>query len=128
MRVFIKENLVDFEAPVYAVPNQRDKIISFLKKNFPEMVIKEVVEPDREYGDRSGTKPPHKWEAKDYLMLFSSMTNQDIADELGLETEMGSHVKRGEFVMRFLKWKQQKGEKLLINEKLIKQFLEEVRL
>jgi hypothetical protein len=54
MRLFIKGNLVDFEAPVYAVPDQKDKIVAFLIRNFPNIVVKEVEEPSREYGDRSG--------------------------------------------------------------------------
>lgn len=125
MKVLIKNNLVDLEAPVCVTEEQEEKIVSFFKKNFPDVSSREVSEPEREYGERE-QKQMHKWTAKDYLMLFSDDSNEEISSKIGLGTEMGSRMKRGEFVMKFLKWKKQKKEGSLISEKLIQEFLDEV--
>lgn len=124
MKVFIKGNLVDLEAPIYATEQQRDKIIKFFKSTFPDIRLKEVTEPDRVFEEREAGYQ-HKWVAKDYLKLFSSEPNESIADEFGLDTGMGPQVKRGTFIMPFLKWKRQKGN-LPLTEKTIQQFLDEV--
>tara|TARA_Y100000310_G_scaffold328134_1_gene395730 strand:+ start:96 stop:479 length:384 start_codon:yes stop_codon:yes gene_type:complete len=125
MKILIKDDLVDLEAPIYASEEQKNKIIAFFKDKFPNLSTKDVVEPDREFGEKD-IKLQHKWEAKDYLNLFSTKSNEELGDELGLGTGMGPQVKRGTFIMAFLKWKNKKGENLPITEELIKEFLEEV--
>lgn len=124
MKILIKENLVDFEAPVYASEEQREKIVSFFKKNFEDVVTKDVAEPERQYSEKT-PKKQHKWVAKDYLKLFSSKTNEELGDEFNLESGMGPQVKRGIFIMNFLEWRKKKGKKEPISEELIKEFLEE---
>lgn len=125
MKILIKDNLVDFEAPIYACEEYRKKVMGFFKENFSDMGFKEVSEPKRTYKDKV-TKKQHKWTAKDYLKLFSTESNEEIAEEIGLQTAMGPQVKRGTFIMNFLKWKKEKGIKLPLTQELIQKYLEEV--
>jgi hypothetical protein len=125
MIIRVNGQLVDFEAPIYATDDQRAQIKDFFHHHFPNMDFREIKEPEREYDERIA-KDFHKWTAQDFLELFSSKTNEEIASGLGSNTSMGVQVKRGAFVMQFLKWKKQHAKAIPITEILIQQFLDEV--
>lgn len=88
-------------------------------------MFKDVEEPVREYDEKEAGEQ-HKWKAKDYHLLFTSKSNLEIAEIIGLKTAMGVQIKRGSFVMPFLKWKKQNHENTPVSEALIQQFLDEV--
>ena len=124
MIICIKEGFVDLKAPIYISEDKKNNIINFFKENFDDINLKDINEPDRTYGEKKITHQ-HKWVAADYLKLFSSDSNEDLASDFGLDTAMGPQVKRGTFIMNFLKWKKNKGD-IPISKELIQEFLEEV--
>jgi len=123
MKVLLKGGLVDFEAPVRLRDDQRDRILKFFHDHFEAVVTKDVEEPERDIVGKEG-KDQHKWTARDYLMLFSARSNEEIASKLKLETSMGPHIKRGTFVMTFLKWKREKHGNATVSEKIIQEYLD----
>ena len=124
MKILIKNNLIDFEAPIYATEEQCKKIIDYFKENYKEIVLKEVEEPPREYSKKESTEQ-HKWVASDYLKLFSDKSNEEIAFDLKMKTGMGVQIKRGTFVMSFLKWKEKKKRGSPVTLNLIQEYMSE---
>ncbi len=125
MRVLIKDDFVDFEAPIQMTYGQQEKFIEFMKKMFPGKVkTQDVIEKGREVGARA-TKPK-SWVPKELSLLLSAKANDEIADKLS-RSEMSVRMYRGHFVPEFMEWAKNKGHTLSQSrsEKIIRQFLDE---
>lgn len=122
MRILIKEDYVDLEAPIQMTDKQAEKFYDFLDKMFPGEVqeVQNVPEATKEVGDR--TYNYKDWTPENLLDLLSSDDNDTVADKQG-RTRMSVLMRRGYFVPEFMKWAKSNGYALPANAKMIQEFL-----
>ena len=122
MRIFTKNGYVDFEAPIQMTEEQKNKFLSFMKKEFIDIETTDVEEKTKEMGDRTITGK--KWTPDECSLLLSPETNA----ELSAKTErsiMSIKMMRGHFVPEFMVWAKKKSYSLPVKLDVIKEFLKE---
>jgi len=122
MRILIKDEYLDFEAPIQMTEEQREKFIRFMKSLFGDIKVVNVIEKTKEMGDREIN--PKKWTAEELSLLLTPMSNRELTVKLK-RTEMSVKMMRGSFVPEFLVWAKEKGYSLPVRIETIKEFLEE---
>ena len=123
MRLFVKDEYVDFEAPIQMTEEQKKIFVSFLKEEFTELEIQENVnEKTKEMGEREVTSK--KWTAEELSLLMSPESNE----ELSVKTKrsiMSIKMERGHFVPAFMVWAKRKGYSLPVKIEVVKEFLKQ---
>ncbi len=99
MIVTINNYLVDFEAPIWMSENQRVKFIAFFKNLFSETKVINIKEPEKKV--RYSERRIKHWSPKEYSLLFTPKTNEELAEELG-RSEMSVNMQRAEFLPEFI--------------------------
>lgn len=123
MRIFVKDEYVDFEAPIQMTEEQRKKFVLFLKEEFADLEIQENVnEKTKEMGEREVTTK--KWTAEELSLLMSPASNEELAAETE-RSVMSIKMERGHFVPEFMVWAKRKGYSLPVKIEAIKEFLEQ---
>lgn len=122
MRILIKDEYLDFEAPIQMTEEQREKFIRFMKNLFGNIKVVNVIEKTKEMGDRK--VDPKKWTPEELSLLLTPINNRDLTTKLK-RTEMSVKMKRGSFVPEFLVWAKKKGYSLPVKIEVIKEFLDE---
>lgn len=123
MKILVKDEYIDFEAPIQITDEQRKKFILFLKKLFGDIDTQEgVKEKTKKMGEREVTA--RKWTPEELSMLMSPIGNE----ELAVKTErsvMSIKMERGHFVPEFMIWAKRNGYSLPIKIEVIKEFLKQ---
>ena len=122
MRILIKDEYLDFEAPIQMTEEQRKKFIRFMKNLFDDVKVVNVIEKTKEMGDREVS--PRKWVPEELSLLLTPKNNKDIAVKTN-RSEMSVKMMRGSFVPEFLVWAKKKGYSLPVKIDVIKEFLDE---
>jgi hypothetical protein len=124
VKILLTDNLMDFSAPIYISPEDKKKLISFLKNlDNVNFTLKEVHEKERYVGERKSSSFK-KWDEDDLFDLLSPMSNEEIAEKTG-RSSMSIIMQRGHFIANFKKWFNSKGIKDEINKNMIKKYLSE---
>jgi len=121
MKILTNGNMVDFEAPIQMQEDQLERFVDFLKDLLYEKIeIQEVREKER-FGGRS-EKKQKKWTFDELFMLLdSSLDNEELAKKLDRST-MSVSMERTDFVTSFISWTKSKGYN---PDKITKTLLEE---
>ena len=122
MRILIKDEYLDFEAPIQMTEEQRKKFIRFMKNLFDDVKVVNVIEKTKEMGDRQ--VKPKKWIPEELSLLLTPTSNKGLTTKLK-RTEMSIKMMRGSFVPEFLVWAKKKGYSLPVKIETIKEFLDE---
>jgi hypothetical protein len=123
MKLIVKNQSIDFEAPVYMSEDQRDKFIDFIKKTFENVEVREVQEESRP-GPHGGT--PRKWTAEDIAVLLEGSSIKKKAEKLD-RSEMSVIMRTGSIVPEITKWMKKKGcVEYPPAKEIIEEFMKEV--
>jgi len=123
--VYNKEGLVDLQTPLHVTNEQKQKILDYFQKNFPNVEVMNITELTKETTPRRNLKI-NNWTAKEYLTLLLTMDPELMIKQTG-RSEMSIRMKMGEVVPAFLSWLKSKGLENQVNEETIGQFLKEAR-
>ena len=123
MRLFVKDDYIDFEAPIQMTEDQRTKFINFMQNLFENgFTVKDVEEKTKEVGERETTF--RDWVIDEYCLLLGPLSNDDLAKKLN-RSSMSVRMQRGDFVPGFLSWAKNKGYTFKIDKELVEEFLKE---
>ncbi len=123
MKIFVKGDYLDFEAPISMTEQQKEHFISFMKTEFGNIKVKNIVEPVRTFNKKEPTKNI-KWGVDEHLILFSEKSNEELSIELGI-SEMAIRMKRGDFIPAFYTWAKKRNYSNKINKKMIAEYFED---
>ena len=99
MKLFIKNNDIDLEAPIYLLEGQKEKFIEGMKKIFGNRLgkVKDIIELRKEMGKVE--RHPIKFTNESLQLLANpKLTNEEIASKLG-KTEFAIQMKRGNWLI-----------------------------
>ena len=122
MKLLIKGEYLDFEAPIQMTEEQRKEFIRFMRDLFGNIKIEKVLEKTKEMGERKIN--PKKWLPEELSLLLEPLDNKEIAIKTK-RTEMSVKMARGWFVPEFLAWAKRKGYSLPVKIEVIKEFIDE---
>ncbi len=122
MKILIKEECLDLEAPIFMSEKQKEKFIAFFKNLFPDVDITQKKEKEK-YVNKN-KKTSKTWSLEEYAMLLGPESNEAIAVKMK-RTGMGVLMQRGSFVPAFLGWLKKKNIGSTISEEVIKEYLSE---
>lgn len=120
------EGHVDFEAPIQMTEGQKENFLEFMKSQWPEIEVSEVIEPVVSPIGSGGQK--REWKnVEELVLLLGSDSNETVARLTGRQ-EMSVRMKRGEFPTKFIRWCVKKGyaySPKTVSKKLVEEFLRE---
>mgnify|MGYP000287456680 CR=1 FL=1 len=117
------EGLVDFEAPIVMTEEQKEKFIKFCKENFQNVEVVEGVREKVPNRNRVNVERK-KWTIDEYLQLFSSDSNEELAKKLK-RSLLSVQMMRSSFVPEVLAWAKEKGRSFPPTKEMIEEFLKE---
>ncbi|MBU3905181.1 MAG: hypothetical protein KJ906_03470 [Nanoarchaeota archaeon] len=116
------DRYVDFKIPPWASEEQTKKIIKYMEQNFPGIKRREVDEPPRYTGEK-GETTSKKWTPKDIVLLFSDLSNEEIANKLK-RSKASIDLTRGAKTTEIIAWAKKNGKKMPIGINTIKECME----
>jgi hypothetical protein len=123
MRILYKEGKLDLWAPIFASEEQREKIIDYFKTNFQNVEIMNIKEDGKTFSERSRSEMK-KWTKEEFVDLLR-IGNLDELKEITGRSDMSIKMKLGELMPEFLSWARENGYDSYIDEKKIKEFIEQ---
>ncbi len=123
MRILIKDDHIDFEAPIYMSERNLKKFVNGMRKIFRDTIsVNKIIENKKEMDEIE--RKAIRFSEEDYLILANAdLSNEEVAKRLG-KSLFAVQMKRGPFLMELQDWAQKKG-KNKITEKDIQDFLKE---
>ncbi|MEM5803242.1 MAG: hypothetical protein QW350_00710 [Candidatus Aenigmatarchaeota archaeon] len=125
MKIIVKNDLVDFETPIYMTEEQLDLFVNGMKKIFNDVKTEYVSEQIKEFSVNS--KEIIDWKnPKNLLLLTQGLTEEEIAEKIGIDKKhiFAIRLKSANFLLPFYRWAKKKGL-TEISEDDIKEFLME---
>lgn len=125
MKIYVRGDFVDLEAPIYMEEDQLIKFTDFLRHLLKdEIEIQEVKEKER-FANRS-ERQQRKWTFEELFDLLNpNLSTSELSKKLN-RTTFGIAMHRAHFVPNFISWAKSKGyDAPKITKTLIKEFMEE---
>jgi len=125
VKIQIKGDTLDFEAPIYMDEQKQKEFVIGMKSIFGErmILVTKVIENKKVLSDIE--RYPKKFDLNDMILLANSdLELEQIASKLK-KTPFAIQMKRGPFLMKLMSWAKKK-KLLKLNEKDKKEFLEEI--
>ena len=128
VKIFIKENSIDFEAHVYMWEDQFEKFVKFLNDLMNEEVgVLNTKEVGRTVGSRE--RHPKRWTAEERFMLLNpNISDEELVKKIGKGGRSSTSIfmQRAEFVPKFISWARSKGyDSNNISKTIVEEFMEE---
>ena len=120
-----KDGLIDLQTPIHVTDEQKQQIIAYFNKNFPNIEVMTIPELTKESSSRSNLKE-NNWTWKEYFDLLLTMDSELMVKKTG-RSELSIRMKMGEVIPAFLSWLKEKGLENQIDEENIGRFLKEAR-
>jgi len=102
-----KDDLLDFEAPVFMTDEQLEKFTKGLKKIFDDVIIHKIQELDREPSEDIHRHPKF-WVPEELIHLLSDKSHEEVANFLKREP-FSVKSKRGIWILPFKTWSEKNG-------------------
>lgn len=124
VKIQIKNNLVDFEAPIYMNEKKQEEFVNGMKSIFGDRIlVANIIENKKVITNIE--RHPKKFDLAGMILLANSgLAQEQIASELK-KTSFAIQMKRGPFLMELMTWAKKKNLSKL-NEKDVREFLKEI--
>lgn len=119
--LYSSDGRVDLKAPIFVTGEQREIIVSYFKKNFPEIEVEDIVELHKSTSRPPGNKV-NNWKFGEYVDLLRFSDLNKFVGKTG-HSEFAVKIKLGDILPDFLKWIKAKGYENKVNDELIYEFL-----